>query len=94
MFHTLPEDSQRAIREELARPVEAPMRQASAADVNRFASSEEGAACVCKWGKDAPRKVAIVRDRIERMGCDAAWRWYYESLSTEHARVVLQVLAG
>jgi hypothetical protein len=69
MFHTLPKDSKRAIREELARPVEAPMRQASTADVNRFASSQEGAACVRKLGKDAP---SLMPSRTSRHGCSGS----------------------
>src|SRR5262249_33590810 len=62
MFESLPEEGKASVRQELgARPADT-ARRASAADIARFSETEEGAAAVKAWGKDAPKKIAIVRE--------------------------------
>ena len=96
MFKTLPEQSQALMRDALAMPVDPP-RPARPADVERFASTPAGAACVRAWGKDAGKKVAIVRDRLDLMrggdGMDAATRWF-DGLADADAEACLLALAG
>ena len=98
VFAGLAEPAQAAIRHEFALPPESPARPASEADVKRFASTEEGAELVKTWGKDAGRKVAVVRTRLDRMltgggEMEAAARWF-DSLQSGEAKAVLLALAG
>jgi hypothetical protein len=93
-FDALPAESLQAVRVELGRPVEAsPVRIPTAADLERFKSTPEGRECAELWGKDAPRKLGILRERIARMESEAAWNWF-DSLSSQDARAVILALSG
>ena len=97
VFEELPERAQTAIRYELARAPDSPARPASEADLKRFGSTEEGAACIREWGEDAGRKLAIVRTRLDRLlsagEMEAASVWFDE-LPAAQAKAVLRALAG
>jgi hypothetical protein len=58
---------------------------------------EEGAQLVSEWGKDAGRRLAIVRTRLDRMmrsggGMEAAGR-FFDELPAAQAKAVLAALA-
>jgi hypothetical protein len=98
MFDDLPEHAQTAIRYELAQPPDSPARPASDADLKRFATTDEGADLVKAWGREAGRKLATVRARLDRLlrsggDMEAAVDWF-EQLTSEEARGVLNALAG
>jgi hypothetical protein len=94
----LPEHAQAAIRQELAMPPDSPARPASEADLERFSSTPEGAELAKEWGKDAGRKLAAVRARMDRMllsggDMEAAVEWF-DQLTSAEAKSVLSALAG
>jgi hypothetical protein len=98
VFADLAEHAQTAIRHELALPPDSPARPASEADLERFATTEEGAQLVKEWGKDAGRRLATVRARIDRMligggDMEAAVEWF-DQLTSAEAKSVLTALAG
>jgi phage-related tail protein len=99
MFDELPEQAQRVIQQELSRPPDTPARPASEADLQRFATTEEGAQLVKEWGKDAGKKLATVRTRFDRMrrhgggDMEAALSWF-DQLTSDEAGGVLRALAG
>jgi hypothetical protein len=97
MFGSLPEQAQTAIRYEFAQPPASPARPASEADLKRFASVPEHAELVREWGREAGRKLAIVRTRLDRLlsagEMEAASVWFDE-LPGAQAKAVLDALAG
>jgi hypothetical protein len=98
VFNDLPEHAQTAIRHELALLPNGPVRAASDADLVRFATTPEGAELVKTWGRDAGRKLATVRARIDRMllsggDMEAAVEWF-DQLTSAEAKSVLTALAG
>jgi hypothetical protein len=98
MFNELPEHAQLAIRHELATPPDSPARPASEADLERFATTEEGSQLVKAWGKDAGQKLATVRARIDRMllsggDMEVAIEWW-NGLTSAEAAGLLRALAG
>jgi hypothetical protein len=97
VFNDLPEHSQIAIRQELALPPDSAARPASDGDIERFATTEEGAQLVKEWGRDAGRRLATVRARIDRMllsgGMEAAVDWF-DGLTSAEAKSVLTAIAG
>lgn len=84
---------QRAVQVSLASPVEI-ARPAGDADVQRFASTPEGKACVDKWGAQAPRKVAVLQARFNRMAGNEKLTTWFNGLSSEQAQRVYEGLAG
>ena len=98
-FDRLPESARAAISRELAMPPGDPARPASDADVVRFRDgTPEGAELVKLWGRDASRKLAIVRTRLERFyrsggDVEAASLWL-DNLASEQAKAVWRALAG
>lgn len=98
VFEDLPEPAQLAIRHELTLAPDTPSRAASEADLMRFATTEEGAQLVKEWGRDAGKKFATVRARLDRMilrggDMEAAVDWF-EQLTSQEAGGVLRALAG
>jgi hypothetical protein len=93
MFASLPAHDQQIIRHELQSPPPDPARPASDADVQRFASTAEGLECVREWGRDAARKVAVVRARVDQMvKSDTIGKWF-DGLPAADAKAVLKALA-
>jgi hypothetical protein len=97
-FDYLPSEARTAIAYELAAEPYDPARPAKQADIDRFASTPEGAELVKEWGRHAGKKVAVVSGRIERMlsqGTDmntaAAW---LDGLSSAEAKAIWRALAG
>jgi|EndMetStandDraft_9_1072997.scaffolds.fasta_scaffold20003_3 hypothetical protein len=94
MFTSLSAEDQQTIRHELQAPPPDPGRPANDADVRRFASTAEGAECVKEWGRDAPRKVAVVRARVDQMVKSEAVGIWFDGLPADQAKAVLKALAG
>jgi hypothetical protein len=74
-----------------------PRAHANDADIERFATTEEGAQLVKEWGRDVGRKLAIVCARLDRMllnggDMDAALEWF-EDLTSAEAKSILTALA-
>jgi hypothetical protein len=62
----LPDAVQRAVFAEISRRDATSVPPASAADVQRFATTPEGAALAREWNNAAPQKLAMLRARIGR----------------------------
>jgi hypothetical protein len=96
LWANLSETARDIIRYELAAPVgEQVVRLASAVDVERFATSDVGKELVREWAGQAPKKLAIVQARTERLlrTGEEAIEWF-ETLPTAQAKAVIMVLAG
>jgi hypothetical protein len=97
MWSNLSEISRDALRYELALPAtEYPARPASADDVKRFAESDVGAELVREWAGQAPKKLALIRSRSERLmrvDLEAGFEWF-EDLPKAQAKAVLKIMAG
>jgi hypothetical protein len=85
-FEALPKSAQSAVLSELALEPDGAVRPASERDLTRFASTEEGGRLVSEWRGEAPRKLATLRRRIERIlaevepsgAADVLARWFDE----------------
>ncbi len=98
-FDGLPAGAQTAIMGELAlSPGRG--REASEADLERFASTPEGAELVQEWRSRAGRNLATVRTRMERMlgrmspGEEETALDWFDELPPAQAKAVLRALAG
>jgi len=72
-------------------------RHANDADIERFATTEEGAQLVKEWGRDVGRRLPIVCARLDRMllnggDMNAAVEWF-EDLTSAEAKSILTALA-
>ena len=99
-FDALPEAVRSAIFSEISLGSTGSVRNASDADMDRFASTPEGGALMGEWGARANRNVAIVRDRIgriiRRLSADdvtAAAAWF-DDLPQEDAAAIYRMLVG
>ena len=99
-FDGLPAGVQKSVFNELSLSPGGAVRVASEADLQRFASTEEGAELVTEWGSRAGRKIGDVRARMERMldGMspaeeEKALTWF-DALPSPQAKAVLKTLAG
>ena len=99
-FDVLPAGAQTAVFTELALPIGGYVREASEADLQRFASTEEGAELVAEWRSRAGRKLGSIRARMERMldnmsagEEETALNWF-DDLPSPQAKAVLRALAG
>jgi len=97
-FDALPEDVRSTVFSEIALGSAGSVRNASDADVSRFASTSEGSTLVKEWGRRASRNVAIVRDRISRIlgrmpaeDIDAAINWF-DALPPASAAAIYRML--
>jgi hypothetical protein len=93
VFTSLSAQDQQIIRHELQAPPPDPARPASDADVRRFASTAEGVELLREWGRDAPRKLAIVRARVDQMLKSEAIGQWFDDLPAADAKAVLKALA-
>lgn len=82
-FDALPEGVRSALFSEISLGSAGSVRNASDAEVDRFASTPEGSAMVKEWGYRANRNVAVIRDRITRIltrmtaeDIDVATTWF------------------
>ena len=99
-FDALPAGVQTAIVSELALSPGGAVRMASQEELQRFASTPEGAELVAEWRSRAGRKIGDVRARMERIldGMspaeeEKALDWF-DALSSPQAKAVLRALAG
>jgi hypothetical protein len=97
LWANLDEAARDAIRYELALPAtQYPARPASQEDIDRFANSDVGTELVKEWGGRAPKKLALLRARVERLTArtsDEAIAWF-ESLPLAQAKAVINVMTG
>jgi hypothetical protein len=98
MWANLDEAARDVIRYELARPsTDFPARPASAAQVEKFASTPEGKELVQKWGARAAKKIAIINFRADAILTadidDEALDWF-EKLKPEHVAKIYEALAS
>ena len=76
------------------------VREASEIDLQRFASTPEGAELVQEWRGRAGRKLGSVRARMERMldnmspGEEETALAWFDNLTAAQAKAVLRTLAG
>jgi len=95
-FDGLPTETQNAIVGELAFTDRENAPHANVEDVNLFATTPEGAELVSEWGIDADINLGILQARLSRMEANTdmgkAFDWF-DSLSSEQAKTVIQVLA-
>ena len=76
------------------------VRVANETDLERFASTPEGAELVQEWRSRAGRNLATVRTRMERMlgrmspGEEETALDWFDELSPAQAKAVLRALAG
>jgi hypothetical protein len=99
-FDALPEGVRSALLSEISLGSSGSARNASDADVTRFASTPEGAELVNEWGYRANRNVAIIRDRVSRIlgrmeaeDIDAATAWF-DALPPSHAAAIYRMLVA
>ena len=66
------------------------------AEVERFATTPEGAELVQEWGDDADARLSMIQTRLLRLedagDIEAAWAWF-DALPSPQAKAVLKVLA-
>ncbi len=99
-FDALPQGVQTAIYSYLAVPPGGSARAASEADLQRFASTPEGAELVKEWGGRAGRKLGVLGQRVDLMldamspaDEDRAIDWF-DALPPAQKKAVLKGLAG
>lgn len=100
-FDDLPVSVQSAFFAELALQPDTRVRPATKSDIERFTTTQEGRDLVALWGDEAPRKVGIIQQRIERMmtraktqrDIDIGNAWF-DGLSGGDAKAVLIELTG
>lgn len=97
MYSSLPESGQEAMRAVLGGDVIEPSRPASEAQVETFATSDIGGELVQEWGRNAPKKLAMVRASIDQMimrggNLDSAFAWF-DKLPAEQAKAIVRSLA-
>jgi hypothetical protein len=96
-FEALPDRAQSAVLSELALEPDGAVRPASERDLAHFGSTEEGARMVSEWGRRAPRNLAALRARIERIlakaggATDALGRWF-DDLAPDAATAIYRAL--
>lgn len=100
-FDALPEGARAAVFSEISLGSSGSVRQASEAEVSRFASTVEGEALVKSWGHRASRNVAIVRDRIARIvrrmpaeDAAEATAWFEDLPSRSADAIYSMIIAG
>jgi hypothetical protein len=97
LWANLDEAARDAIRYELALPAtQYPARPASQEDIDRFANSDVGTELVKEWAGRAPKKLALLQGRVERLTArtsDEAIAWF-ESLPLAQAKAVINVMTG
>jgi hypothetical protein len=99
-FDELPEGARSALFSEISLGSAGSVRNASDADVSRFAATGEGGALVREWGHRANRNLATIRDRINRIlgrmvaeDIDAATVWF-DALPPTSATAIYQMLVA
>lgn len=99
-FDALPEGVRSAVFSEISLGSAGSVREASDADLARFASTPEGGALVKEWGHRAHRNVAVIRDRINRIlghmtaeDIDAAAAWF-DALPPTGASAIYRMLVA
>jgi hypothetical protein len=97
-FDGLPEGVRSALFSEISLGSAGSVRNASDADLARFASTPEGGAMVKEWGHRANRNLAIIRDRINRIlgrmaaeDIDAGTAWF-DALPPAAATAIYRML--
>ena len=88
-------------QEELRRrPGGSSVYHASQAELERFASMQEGAELVREWGGSAGLNVGIIHDHLSRMfdrmseeDEETTWQWF-EALSPAQAKAVIWTISG
>ncbi len=95
-FNELPGEVHNAVLGELALTDRENAPYANVEEVNLFSTTPEGKQLVELWGTDADIHLGILQARLSRMenntDMSEAWDWY-DSLTSEQAKTVIQVLA-
>jgi hypothetical protein len=99
-FDALPEGVRSVLFSEISLGSAGSVRNASEADVARFASAPEGNALMKEWGYRANRNVAVIRDRIGRIldrmsgeDIEAATTWF-DALPPTSAMAIYRMLVA
>ena len=93
VFNGLDEAAQDAVRLAIASPVD-PVRPASDADIELFASVPVQAEAVKEWGREAPRRLAILRERtLPMLQASPELGAWFDGLPKEQAMAILNALA-
>lgn len=91
-FDGIGDQAKVAVVNELVSPTPVPMRYASESELQAFASTEEGKACVEAWGAQAPQNLAALKMRLENFIVDDRIGNFIDGLSTKDAEQVFKAL--
>ncbi len=95
--NAFPDHVRFALYDEMTNGLPGYVRPVDDAGLKRFAANPVGADLVKEWGSDAPTRVAIAWQRVERIksalgeDADEFFAWF-ETLKPAHAKAIMQVM--